>query len=89
VVLEDRGGFRADRASFTLAHEVGHVLLDQPGHPDDYGTDTPTRLMDADAANPTAFGPRRLALEECDRALRQSGPGAPSGILRPWKPGAP
>ncbi len=86
VVLEDRGGFRADRASFTLAHELGHVLLDQPGHPDDYGVDTPTRLMDADAANATAFGPRRLALEECERALRQSGPSSPSGMLTPWAP---
>lgn len=84
VVLEDRGGFRADRASFTLAHELGHVLLDQPGHPDDYGIDTPTRLMDADAANATAFGPRRLALDECERALRQSGPASPGGLLSPW-----
>lgn len=84
VVLEDRGGFRADRASFTLAHELGHVLLDQPGHPDDYGVDTPTRLMDADAANATAFGPRRLSLDECERALRQSGPSSPTGLLGPW-----
>lgn len=85
VVLEDRGGFRADRASFTLAHELGHVLLDQPGHPDDYGVDTPTQLMDADAANATAFGPRRLSLAECERALRQSGPESPSGLLGPWE----
>lgn len=83
VVLEDRGGFRADRASFTLAHELGHVLLDQPGHPDDYGTDTPTQLMDADAANATAFGPRRLTLEECERAVRQSGPASPVRVLSP------
>lgn len=85
VVLEDRGGFRADRASFTLAHELGHVLLDQPGHPDDYGVDTPTQLMDADAANATAFGPRRLSLAECERALRQSGPTSPTGLLGPWE----
>lgn len=83
VVLEDRGGFRADRASFTLAHELGHVLLDQPGHPDDYGMDTPTQLMDADAANATAFGPRRLTIEECERAVRQSGPSSPVRVLTP------
>ena len=83
VVLEDRGGFRADRASFTLAHELGHVLLDQPGHPDDYGMDTPTQLMDADAANGTAFGPRRLTIEECERAVRQSGPASPVRVLTP------
>ncbi|MFT3764066.1 MAG: hypothetical protein QM820_00855 [Minicystis sp.] len=84
LLVEDRAGIRADRASFALAHELGHVLLDDPGHPDDWGIDTPTRLMDADAANPSAFGPRRITVGECARALRQSGPGAPVPILRPW-----
>jgi hypothetical protein len=84
VVLEDRAGVRAHQASFTLAHELGHVLLDQPGHPDDFGADAPTRLMDADALNPTAFGPRRLALDECERAYRQSGPGTPAPLLVAW-----
>ncbi|MEJ7735381.1 MAG: hypothetical protein WKG00_40120 [Polyangiaceae bacterium] len=84
AVIEDRAGVRADRASFALAHELGHVLLDEPGHPDDFGVDTPTRLMDADAANPSAYGPRRLLVEECVRAIRQSGPGAPVRVLEPW-----
>lgn len=84
VVLEDRAGFRAQRASFTLAHELGHVLLDQPGHPDDFGADTPTSLMDADAVSPTAFGPRRLSAAECERAYAQSGPDSLSAVLRPW-----
>lgn len=84
AVIEDRAAIRSDRASFALAHELGHVLLDEPGHPDDYGQDTPTRLMDSDAANPTAFGPRRLIAEECARVVRQSGPGAAVAILRPW-----
>jgi hypothetical protein len=84
AVIEDRAAIRSDRAAFALAHELGHVLLDEPGHPDDFGTDTPTRLMDADAANPTAFGPRRLTVEECARALRQSGPGAPVPLLKSW-----
>lgn len=84
VVIEDRGGLRADRASFTLAHEIGHVLLDDPGHPDDYGVDTPTRLMDADAANSSAYGPRRLLVSECERALVQSGPTSPAPLLVPW-----
>ncbi|HTJ83024.1 MAG TPA: hypothetical protein VL400_14990 [Polyangiaceae bacterium] len=81
VVIEDRAGFRAHRASFTLAHEIGHVLLDQPGHPDDFGSDTPTSLMDADAMSPTAFGPRRLSVDECARAVRESGPGSGSDLL--------
>ncbi len=84
VLIEDRAALRADRASFALAHELGHVLLDEPGHPDDFGRDTPTRLMDADAANGTAFGPRRLLVDECVRALRQSGPTAAVPLLRPW-----
>jgi len=84
VLIEDRAALRADRASFALAHELGHILLDEPGHPDDFGRDTPTRLMDADAANGTAYGPRRLLVEECVRALRQSGPSAPVPLLRAW-----
>ena len=84
VVIEDRAGIRADRASFALAHEIGHVLLDDPGHPDDFGSDTPTRLMDADAANPSAYGPRRLLVDECVRAIRQSGPGGVTRLLEAW-----
>jgi hypothetical protein len=84
VVIEDRAGIRADRASFALAHELGHILLDMPGHPDDYGVDLPTLLMDSDAADPSAFGPRRLTLAECARAYRQSGPRAPVPLLSAW-----
>lgn len=84
TILEDRAGLKADRASFALSHELGHVLLDDPGHPDDFGTDTPSRLMDADAANASAYGPRRLLVEECVRAIRQSGPGAPVALLTRW-----
>ena len=75
---------RTGRASFALAHELGHVLLDDPGHPDDFGVDAPTRLMDADAANASAYGPRRLIASECSRAVLQSGPGARLALLRPW-----
>jgi hypothetical protein len=84
VVIEDRAGVRADRASFALAHELGHILLDMPGHPDDFGVDVPTLLMDSDAADPSAFGPRRLTLADCARAYRQSGPGASIPLLSVW-----
>ena len=83
IVIIDRVAILSDGAAFTLAHELGHVLLDSPGHPDDYGRDLPTRLMDADAADRSAFGPRRLSLGECARALRQSGPRAPIPLLQP------
>ena len=84
AVIVDRAGIRAGARSHTLAHEIGHILLDMPGHPDDYGVDMPSTLMDADAADATIFGPRRLSIAECERALRQSGPGAPAPLLTSW-----
>lgn len=84
AIILDRAAIRAGARSFALAHELGHVLLDMPGHPDDYGVDQPTSLMDADAADPTIFGPRRLSVAECERALTQSGPTAFVPLLAPW-----
>jgi hypothetical protein len=83
-VVVDRAAIRSNESSFTLAHEIGHVLLDDPGHPDDHGADTPTLLMDADASDPSAYGPRRLTVAECARALRQSGPKSPVRLLSSW-----
>jgi hypothetical protein len=84
VVIVDRAALRLGARSFALAHELGHVLLDLPGHPDDFGVDSPNRLMDADATDASIFGPRRLTLSECEQALRQSAFGAPIPLLRPW-----
>jgi hypothetical protein len=84
VVVLDRAGIRARKSSLTLAHELGHVLMDLPGHPDDYGVDTPTLLMDSDAADASPFGPRRLPVDECARAVRQSGPKAEVPLLVDW-----
>jgi hypothetical protein len=85
MLIEDRAGVRADAVSFAMAHELGHVLLDVPGHSDDFGVDTPSRLMDSDAADPSAFGPRRLVTAECARAVRQSGPASPTPLLSAWR----
>jgi hypothetical protein len=84
VVLLDRAGIRARKSSLTLAHELGHVLMDLPGHPDDYQVDTPTLLMDSDAADASPFGPRRIPVEECARAIRQAGPRARVPLLTDW-----
>jgi hypothetical protein len=84
VVLLDRAGIRARKSSLTLAHELGHVLMDLPGHPDDYQVDTPTLLMDSDAADASPFGPRRIPVEECVRVLRQAGPRARAPLLLDW-----
>lgn len=87
VVILDRAGVRARRTSMTLAHELGHVILDEPGHPDDYGIDTPTLLMDSDASDASPFGPRRLTIDDCARAVRQSGPASRIPLLSEWKLG--
>ncbi len=84
VVILDRAGIRAGARSYALAHELGHILLDMPGHPDDYGVDRPSALMDADAADPSIFGPRRLSVAECERALLQSGPASQLPLLEEW-----
>ncbi|UJR79105.1 ImmA/IrrE family metallo-endopeptidase [Sandaracinus amylolyticus] len=70
VVLVSREGIARARTAFTLAHELGHVLLDHPLHPDHLGPDQPWRLMDSDAADSTILGPRRLTETECARARR-------------------
>jgi hypothetical protein len=84
VLILDRAAIRSGARSFALAHELGHILLELPGHPDDFGVDLPSALMDADAADPSIFGPRRLSVAECERALRESGPTAPLPLLQPW-----
>jgi len=84
VVVIDRTGVRAGSRSYALPHELGHVLLDMPGHPDDFGVDRPWMLMDADATDGSVFGPRHLSVEDCERALRQSGPDSASPLLTPW-----
>jgi hypothetical protein len=84
AVILDRAGVRAGARSFALAHELGHILLQLSGHPDDFGLDSPTSLMDADAADASVFGPRRLSVSDCERAILQSGPDAPLPLLRAW-----
>ena len=70
VVVISREGIARARVAFTLAHELGHVLLDQPLHPDHLGPDRPWLLMDSDASDSTIRGPRRLTETECARARR-------------------
>ncbi len=84
AVLLDRAGVRARRSSFTLAHELGHIFLHEAGHPDDYGVDTPTLLMDSDASDASPFGPRRITLDQCAEMLRESGPTSRVPLVAPW-----
>lgn len=84
AVILDRAAIRAGAHSHVLSHELGHVLLDMPGHPDDNGVDQPSALMDADATDPSIFGPRRLSVAECERVVRQRGPESPAPLLEHW-----
>jgi len=84
TVIIDRAALRAGPRSYALAHELGHVLLDLPGHPDDYGVDQANSLMDSDASDATVFGPRRLTLADCERAVLESGPNSRIPIATAW-----
>ena len=80
-VIIDRAAIAAGARSFALAHELGHIFLAMPGHPDDFGVDQSWSLMDADVADGTIFGPRRLSLTDCVRALTQTGPRSLTPVL--------
>jgi hypothetical protein len=82
-VIIDRSAISAGARSFALAHELGHVFLAMPGHPDDYGVDQSWSLMDADVADGTIFGPRHLSLADCERAVTQTGPASLTPVLQP------
>lgn len=78
----DRMGLSAQREAWTQSHEVGHILLDQPWHPDNLGPDRPWLLMDADASLATVNGPKRLTPAECARIRAESGPLAIPPLLQ-------
>ena len=82
ILITERGLVKG-RASFTMPHELGHILLDEPGHPDSERRDTPHRLMDSDASGASPRGPKRLLPAECMRTLAESGPDATPPLLQP------
>ena len=76
IVLLDRAGIRARKSSLTLAHELGHVFLDLPGHPDDYGVDTPTLAHGLGRRRRVAL---RSAAPHARRVRARRAPGRPEG----------
>ena len=72
VLILDRNGIRQEREAWTQSHELGHILLNQPYHPDNVGPDRPWLLMDADSSLGLVTGPKRLSWDECHRARSQS-----------------
>lgn len=82
ALIFDRNAVRYERQAWVQAHELGHVLLDEPLHPDNVGPDRPWLLMDADARQGRVGGPKRLTASECAQARRRSGPGANPQLLK-------
>jgi len=82
ALIFDRNAVRYERQAWVQAHELGHVLLDEPLHPDNVGPDRPWLLMDADARQGRVGGPKRLTENECAQARRRSGPGAFPELLK-------
>ena len=82
----DRNGLRQRQTAWTLAHELGHVLLNQPLHPDNVGADVPMLLMDSDNNRGTVNGPKRLLPNECLRVRYESEARAVPPLLRAYDP---
>jgi len=87
VLIFDRNAVRYQRQAWVQAHELGHILLDEPFHPDNLGPDRSYLLMDSDARQGRVTGPKRLSEAECKRARRRSGPTGKPTLLRPVNPG--
>jgi hypothetical protein len=83
TLIFDRNAVRFERQAWVQAHELGHVLLDEPLHPDNVGPDRPWLLMDADARQGRVSGPKRLTAEDCEKVRRRSGPNAYPALLKP------
>lgn len=81
AVVLDRNGLRQRQTAWTMAHEIGHVLLNQPLHPDNLGPDRPSLLMDSDNNRGTVNGPKRLTREDCLRVRYESGARAVPALL--------
>lgn len=89
ALLIDRTGIAAEREAWTQSHEAGHILLDQPWHPDNMGPDRPWLLMDADASLGAVTGPKRISHEECRRLHAESGVDSPRPVLTRHDPATP
>jgi hypothetical protein len=83
VVVIDRNGLKHAPLAWTLAHELGHVLMDDPLHPDNIGPDRPWLLMDADSGRGTVDGPKRLRDQDCQR-MREAAKRARAPLLYPY-----
>ncbi|MFO0693619.1 MAG: hypothetical protein U0230_08700 [Polyangiales bacterium] len=81
TIVIARAGVARMATAYTLAHELAHVLLDEPHHLDEVGAPDPTRLLGGGAPRGDLRGPRRLSREEC-RMMRTNASSAGSHLLR-------
>lgn len=88
TLILDRHGVFAERESWTQSHELGHILLNHPLHPDNVGRDRPWLLMDADASLGLVTGPKRLSWDECHRMTVESGVDAVPALMTRYRPRA-
>jgi hypothetical protein len=84
AVVLDRNGLRQRQTAWTMAHEIGHVLLNQPLHPDNVGPDIPSLLMDSDNSRGTVNGPKRLMAPDCLHVRHESELRADPPLLHPY-----
>lgn len=66
-VLVARRGMFHEPSTYTLAHELGHVLLDDPFHPSPAAGAPFPRVMGADSGRRDVSVVRAFSREECDR----------------------
>ncbi|MCP4606705.1 MAG: hypothetical protein GY847_40390 [Proteobacteria bacterium] len=71
TVLVDLKALARARQSYTLSHEVGHVLLNDLGHPNTRGDDRTWLLMHSNSSS-KVNGPKRLTAKDCKRIRRIS-----------------
>jgi hypothetical protein len=83
ALVLDRIGVQNQREAWTQSHELGHVLLDMPFHPDNVGPDQPWLLMDSNTTLGRVTGPKRLRVEDCERVRANSGIATLPHLLEP------
>jgi hypothetical protein len=65
TIILDRRGLARGRQTFTLAHELGHVLLGTSSHPEDHGIADKDLLMNS-LSSSIYLGPHRILRAQCE-----------------------
>jgi hypothetical protein len=71
VAVVDWRALGRARQAYTLAHEIGHILLDDLEHPDARGDNRPFLLMHSRSSSAVG-GPMRITAEQCETMRRNA-----------------